>query len=241
VIPPALAGLPFKAAARIRFGPAMPAQRFDFFFSDYSIDPAPTAGAPTETKNAATPAPIAPPRVRRGAAAATTSHAVPAPRIPGAVPGGRPAAPPPAHAASSSAPAGPPPTVPALVLDSPLNIPPALADALDESALPSDVPGLLAELTSRANQVEALINEGNLSQVWLPATSTKTVALVVNAKAASLTPGARSQVESAVRRIVVAAWALDNYGDLGSREKISEAYADLAGALTDLKAAYRTP
>ena len=129
----------------------------------------------------------------------------------------------------------------ALVLDSPLNVPPALADALDESKLPSDTPGLLTELSSRAKQVESLINEGNLAQVWLPATSTKTAALVLDAKASSLRPVARSRVDSAVRRIVVAAWALDSYGDLGSREKIAEAYADLAGAITDLKAAYSTP
>ena len=126
------------------------------------------------------------------------------------------------------------------MLDSPLNVPPALADALDESKLPSDTPGLLTELLSRAHEVESLINAGNLAQIWLPATGTKTAALLLDARATSLSPEARLNVDSAVKRIVVASWALDNYGDLGSREKISAAYADLAAAITDLKAAYAT-
>src|SRR6185369_2761650 len=92
-------------------------------------------------------------------------------------------------AADAPKPATPPaavvPQAP-LILDSPLQVPPALAEALDESRLPSAMPDLLAELTRRAGEIEALVNEGNLSQVWLPATGTKTVALALESRSNSL-------------------------------------------------------
>jgi hypothetical protein len=125
-----------------------------------------------------------------------------------------------------------------LILDSPTNIPPALADALDESKLPNGTPELLAELAKRASDVEALVNEGNLSQVWLPATATKTVALVLEGHANSLPERQRIAVSDSVKRVVTSAWELDAFGDLGDRKKITEAYQRLATAVGDLKAAY---
>jgi hypothetical protein len=125
-----------------------------------------------------------------------------------------------------------------LILDTPLQIPPALADALDETRLPSGTPELLAELSKRAGDVEQLVNEGNLSQVWLPATATKTVALVLETHANSLPERQRVAVSDSVKRVVTSAWELDAYGDLGDRKKITEAYQRLAAAVGDLKAAY---
>jgi hypothetical protein len=115
---------------------------------------------------------------------------------------------------------------------------PAVAEALDESTLPTDTPGLLTELARRAGEVEALVNEGNLSQVWLPAIGTKTVALVLDARATSLPERQRRTIAFAVKRIVTAVWELDAYGDLGNKQKLTEAYARMSTALTDLKAAY---
>jgi hypothetical protein len=124
------------------------------------------------------------------------------------------------------------------VLDTPLQVPPALADALDESKLPSATPELLAELSSRAQEVEALVTEGNLAQVWLPAIGTKTVALVLESRATSLPERQRVLITASVKRIVAAAWELDAYGDLGNRRKILEAHQRFATAVTDLKAVY---
>src|SRR4029077_16117412 len=93
--------------------------------------------------------------------------------------------------AAAAAPAQTPPAAPApaqapLILDSPLQMPPGLAEALDESKLPNDVPGLLRELTNRANEVEKLVNEGGLARVWLPAVATKPVALILDTRAVGL-------------------------------------------------------
>jgi hypothetical protein len=42
----------------------------------------------------------------------------------------------------------------------------------------------------------------------------------------------------AVRRVVLAAWQLDLYGDLGNAEKIQAAYDRFAAAITDITTAY---
>ena len=74
--------------------------------------------------------------------------------------------------------------------------------------------------------------------MWLPATGTKTVALVLEARSSVLPDRQRVLVTASVMRVVTAAWELDAYGDLGNREKIVGAYQRLASAVTDLKAAY---
>lgn len=117
-------------------------------------------------------------------------------------------------------------------------MPPALAAALNEDALPKTVPELITELNNRSGQIDSLVREGNLAEVWLPAMGTKTVALVLEQHASSLSPQKRALVSSAVRRVVSSAWEIDGYGDLGNKSKIVESYQRLALAVNDLKAAY---
>ena len=117
-------------------------------------------------------------------------------------------------------------------------MPPALAAVLNEDVLPKGVPELVAELNTRAAEVDRLVKEGNLSEVWLPAMGTKTVALVLEQHANSLPAAKRALVSSAVKRVVTSAWEIDGYGDLGNRTKIVEAYQRMATAVADLKAAY---
>ena len=246
-IPVTLASLPLKAAAKVRFGGAIPEQRFDFYFSALSHDPAavsppsltgrsqPTVGSAAGARSTST----SPTPSGRRADDSAARKQEPAVRSRAATTGvgGAPAVAASAPPAATASPAASAASAP-VVLDSPLNISPALADALDESKLPRDTAGLVAELASRAKQVEALINQGSLAEVWLPASGTKTVALVLDRHAGALPPPARARANSAVKRVVVASWALDNYGDLGSRDKIATAYADLAGAITELQELY---
>jgi hypothetical protein len=241
--------LPLKVSAFIKFKPELQPQRFDFLFSKHSQEPKPAAPAATTTR-ATTPAapraaaPAAAPSAAAKPAAPAAAAARPAtPAVAPARPAASPTTTAPAQAQSTqAAPAQaaqtPPPAQTPNILDSPLQIPPGLAEALDESKLPTDTKGLLDTLTSRAKEVETLVSEGNLAQVWLPATGTKTVALVLDSHAASLPERQRVLVSAAVKRVVAAAWQLDAYGDLGNRQKISEAYQRLAAAVTDLKTAY---
>jgi hypothetical protein len=97
---------------------------------------------------------------------------------------------------------------------------------------------MLAELTTRSRQVDSLIQQGALTQVYVPAMVTKDLALALEARARDLPDERRARVASAVKRVVVAAWLLDLYGDLGNRQKLTEAYHAFAGAVGDLTAAY---
>jgi hypothetical protein len=117
-------------------------------------------------------------------------------------------------------------------------IPAALNAALDESTLPTGTPELVAELAKRASDVEQMVNEGNLGQVWLPAMGTKSAALALSSHVNSLPERQRAVATLAIKRVVMSAWELDAYGDMGNKQKMSEAYARLASAVADLKAAY---
>lgn len=158
---------------------------------------------------------VAPTTTRAPAAAAVTASATPAPAV--------------QAPAAEQAP---------LVLDTPLNMPPGLAEATDESRLPTTTAGLVTELESRAREVEKLVNDGSLAQVWLPAMGTKTVALAINERSSTLPERQRIAASAAVMQIVTASWEIDAYGDLGNRQKITEAYRRLASAVASLKAIY---
>jgi hypothetical protein len=245
-IPAAQAGLPLRVTASVRFSETGKEQGFDFQFNEYSKDPG--------TPSASLRAPLAPvARAQRGNAVTprpvqmrTSARAVPAVFV---VPGGAglprsrpvaftqnaPATPQPPAAQQPSAPPGQPPD---LLAGEIAPMPPALAAVLDESVLPKTIPDLLTELRRRVGEVDSLVKAGSLSEVWLPAMGTKTVALVLGDRATELPADKQAQVTSAVTRVVTAAWLIDGYGDLGNRGRIVEAYDTLAAAITDLEGAY---
>ena len=233
-IPAANAALPLRATVKMKFSATMPEQPFDFQFNEYSKDvPAGTTIGPTATPRT-TSAPPAP----KPAAAPATAAAKPGEA---AAPAPAPAPAPAATAAAAATPtqeAGAAAQPPDLYAGEIAPMPPALAAALNEETLPKGIPELIAELNSRAGEVDRLVKEGSLSEVWLPAMGTKTVALVLEQHASALAPAKRAQVTSAVKRVVTSAWEIDGYGDLGNRTKIVEAYQRMATAVADLKAAY---
>jgi len=97
---------------------------------------------------------------------------------------------------------------------------------------------LLADLAARSREVETLLAQGAYTQIYLPAMATKDLALALETRSTELADDRRARVASAVRRVVVAAWQLDLYGDLGNRDKLTEAYHGFAGAVRDVTAAY---
>ena len=221
-IPPAVATLPLRVTVKLKFGAKIAEQPFDFQFNDYSKDAAPagTAIGPT-----ATPRPVAAPAAPAAPKAAAPAAANAKPVA---------AAPDPAANAQASAPFQPPDLLAGEIAP----MPPALAAVLNEDVLPKDVVGLVAELGTRAAEIDKLMKEGNLGEVWLPAMGTKTVALVLEQHLSVVPASKRASVTSAVRRVVTSAWELDGYGDLGNRQKIGEAYDRMVKAVADLKEAY---
>ena len=229
-LPPAVAALPLRATLKMKFSAKTAEQPFDFQFNELSKDT--TAGAtvgPTSTPRP-TAAPVAP---KPAAAAPTVAAAAPAAPAPAA------AQAPTAAADNNAAPQFQPPAAPPDLYSGEIApMPPALAAVLNEEVLPKDTTGLVAELMERSGQIDKLMKEGNISEVWLPAMGTKTVALVLEQHSSSLPAARRALAVSAARRVVTSAWEIDGYGDLGNRTKVVEAYNRMATAVADLKAAY---
>jgi hypothetical protein len=116
--------------------------------------------------------------------------------------------------------------------------PQELVEALDESRLPSTIPELLTELSKRADAIRQTIATGAYAQVWVPAMATKTVALVLERKAPSISEAARAKATVAIKEIVTGAWELDTHGDLGNKEKLDAAYGRLSAGVVSLTSAY---
>lgn len=111
----------------------------------------------------------------------------------------------------------------------------ALGFSLD---LPTTTPGLLAELTKRNAEVQSLLHDGQLGSVWFPAITAKDAALELEGHQDQLSDQARTVASSAVKRLAVAAWQIDAFGDLGNKEKLDEACATFAAAVADIESAY---
>jgi hypothetical protein len=114
------------------------------------------------------------------------------------------------------------------------------APAAGPAEMPDTTAGLLTALRTQSHQVETLLLQGAFTQVWVPAMSTKDLALALEARSGQLPDDRRPGVASAVRRVVLAAWLLDWYGDLGNGEKLTDAYHAFAAAVQDLTTAYAT-
>ena len=99
----------------------------------------------------------------------------------------------------------------------------------------------LLELIQKHDQeIQALIDKGAFTSVWLAAFPAKDAALELG-EAAVATPQERQrQVQDAVKDLVVAAWLLDLYGDFGDKLKLTRAYRAFSDAVEALVAAYET-
>lgn len=224
-IPADKAVLPLNGAARISFGPGKKPNLFNFPFKQYTKDPGTPTGAVT------VPSKPRASNIERQPALLASGFEVRRPfsfRMLAVA-----QAPSQAPSVSTAAPDQAP-----RILDSPLQISAALANALDEDKLPKDTPGLVAELSRRQKEIDDLVKSGELGQAWLPAMGTKTVALVLEERAQTLSPRQQEIAAAATRRVITAAWEIDAYGDLGNLPKILESYERMSSAVADLKGVY---
>jgi hypothetical protein len=102
----------------------------------------------------------------------------------------------------------------------------------------ADENGLLSEIEDGRKQVEAAVQNAAFGEIYLSALATKDAALKLDALASSQSSERSARVSAAVREIVLAAWMLDQYGDLGDRRKIEQAYERFAAAVAALRHAY---
>ena len=94
---------------------------------------------------------------------------------------------------------------------------------------------LLADLRARDKEAAALVNNGPFGGLYVPALRAKDVALEIQAllaQQATASGTQRQALEAHVKQLVVAAYQLDNFGDLGDAKKIREAYLSFSTAVT---------
>ena len=230
--------LPLSMQLHVTFKPGEREKLFDFQFKELTkepVAPVPTAAvrAPTAptTQASAQPPRSAPAPQGRGTAPAGQGRGATSP-----TPAPRPAPQTPPASAGQPSPfmAGDPlpPTGNQLELMSPI-IP-------QEDPIPATSKEILAELTVKSDQLATELGDGtSLAQLWVPALRTKNLALaLVNSHLNELPNPQRVVAENAANRLVRAAWAIDNLGDLGDKEKIVAVHAVFAAAVSDLKGAY---
>ena len=105
-------------------------------------------------------------------------------------------------------------------------------------ALPGSPPELLELLGLCTQQVEKLIGTGDFGFLYIPTMVSKDIALALEDRAADLPAAQRAEAMSAVRRLVLSAWQVDYYGDIGNRDKLVEAFNPFLAAVASVKALY---
>jgi Heavy metal binding domain len=99
------------------------------------------------------------------------------------------------------------------------------------TALPVVPISLVDDLKSQNAEVETLLASGSLGGIYVPALRAKDLALEIQ----STQPASRQDaIEPSVKQIVLAAWQLDNYGDLGDADKARDAFRMMSTAVTQL-------
>jgi hypothetical protein len=115
---------------------------------------------------------------------------------------------------------------------------PATQPVPDSPAPSAATAVLLADLTIQSSRVDALFQQGAYAEMYFPALAAKEAALALGDRASRLPAAGRADVADAVRRIVLAAWLVDLYGDLGNKPKLADARDAFAAAVSDLRSAY---
>jgi hypothetical protein len=110
--------------------------------------------------------------------------------------------------------------------------------ALVPLPIPDTVPEILAQLTTRTDQIRAFIDKGTFAAIYVPAFQAKDLALALDEHKGELTPERRKVAEPAISKLVRSAYLLDAFGDIGNKQQISEAYAKFVEAEKDIRAAF---
>jgi hypothetical protein len=97
---------------------------------------------------------------------------------------------------------------------------------------------MLRQLTTRREQIAALIKRGDFGAVWVPAFAAKDLAVALEARVTALPDGLRPGAETTLRDVVRTAWLLDSVGDTGNRQDVEQAYAAFTAAVSQTLTAF---
>ena len=115
-----------------------------------------------------------------------------------------------------------------------------IAAPFQPEPIPAGAREILAELNARSQELAAKIEQGApMGEYWFPALRTKDLAMaLVNDHLNEIPFRGRASAENAAGRLLRAAYAIDNFGDLGDRERLLSAYDTFVLAVNDLRSAY---
>ena len=107
----------------------------------------------------------------------------------------------------------------------------ASTSVLPEFRIPETSEEIFGEIMQRDERVRDLIVRGVWPDLYIPALEAKDLVLALSEK-----EGARVRLPA--KKLVRAAWLLDNYGDIGNRLGVEAAYGLFEEAIRDLEAAH---
>ena len=88
-----------------------------------------------------------------------------------------------------------------------------------------DAPHVIAIAIAERNiRVRELVASGAINEIYLPALQAKDLAVALESHIDALPLDRRRELQWALKQLVRSAWLLDDYGDLGNREKVHVAY-----------------
>ena len=104
------------------------------------------------------------------------------------------------------------------------------------------IPELTTEIISsikmRNLELQELIKKGAFSDIFIPALQAKELGLSLTERANSLSESSRGNVQIAIRHLVRSAWLLDWYGDLGNKQKVTDAYRIFSSAVNEISKSF---
>lgn len=132
-------------------------------------------------------------------------------------------------------------TFAAFTKDLPASTPDALRSSQAEVRLKPDLTSakpdaLLGDLKAKQAEVAALVKSGNFAAIYVPALQAKDAALEVQTRHGGTAGIDHDALEGTVKQIVLAAYQLDTYGDVGDRPKVQEAFTAFSTAIWALDA-----
>jgi hypothetical protein len=100
--------------------------------------------------------------------------------------------------------------------------------------VPDDLGSVLQLFRERNRTIGDLVKKGSFGEVWVPALQAKDLALAMDVRVRELPAGRRNAATTSIERLVRAAWMLDEYGDIGNRQQVEEAYEMFAAAAAEI-------
>ena len=105
--------------------------------------------------------------------------------------------------------------------------------------IPAQAGDIASEIASRDLEIQALIERGAFTEMFVPALQAKELALALIDHASELPEDGQNVVKIAVRSLVRSAWLLDWYGDLGNKNQVDDAYEIFGAAVGQIASVYQ--